>query len=68
MPKSISPVILLTADEVAEFFRIPRATLYSQRYRGVKPGALGIRVGRHLRFRMQDIDHWLEERSSGVHR
>jgi predicted DNA-binding transcriptional regulator AlpA len=68
MPQSSSPTKLLTLDEVAEFFRIPPATLYSQRYRGVNPGALGIRIGRHLRFRSQDIDQWLVERSSGVRR
>ena len=68
MSQAASPTRLLTVDEVAEFFRVPPATLYSQRYRGVNPGALGIRIGRHLRFRAQDIDQWLEERSSEIRR
>ena len=66
MPRTANPTKLLTVHEVAEFFRIPPATLYSQRYRGANPGALGIRVGRHIRFRSQDIDQWLDQRSSEV--
>jgi predicted DNA-binding transcriptional regulator AlpA len=51
---------LLSASDVAEWLGIPVASLYSQRYHGRAPGALGIRVGRHLRFRRVDVETWFE--------
>lgn len=48
---------LMTAPEVAEFLGIPVATLYHWRYSGTGPRAL--RVGRHLRFRIEDVEQWL---------
>jgi excisionase family DNA binding protein len=51
---------LLTIDEVADLFQIPRSTIYAQRYRGTAPGSLGIRVGRHVRFRRADLFEWVE--------
>ena len=50
---------LLTPDDVAELLGVPRATLYSWRYRGAGPPA--IRVGRHLRYRWSDLDQWLDD-------
>lgn len=48
---------LMTAREVAEFLGVPVATLYHWRYHGRGPRAL--RVGRHLRFRIEDVEQWL---------
>jgi excisionase family DNA binding protein len=50
---------LLTADEVAAFLQVPRATLYAWRYQGKGPPA--IRVGRYLRYRSADIETWISE-------
>lgn len=52
-----------TTDEVSEYAGIPKQTLYDQRHRGVGIGALGIKVGRHLRFRWSDIDAYLDEQA-----
>ena len=54
---------LLTTADLATMLQIPVASLYAQRYRGVPPGSLGIQVGKHLRFRAADVDHWLDEMS-----
>lgn len=51
---------LLTAEEVAEYLRVPVATLYAWRHKHVGPPAL--RVGRHLRYRIADIHTWLGQR------
>ena len=51
---------LLSVDEVAEWLMLPAATIYSHRYRGEKPGALGFRVGRWVRFERRDIEEWIE--------
>jgi hypothetical protein len=56
------PERLLTLKETAEYLRLSPGALYTQRYRGEKPGALGIRVGRRLLFRPSDIDQFLDER------
>lgn len=52
-----------TTREVAEYFNITEQTIYDQRHRGVEPGSLGIRVGRHLRFDWSAIDRWVEKRA-----
>lgn len=50
---------LMTLPEVAAYLRIPLKTLYDMRYRGVGP--VGIKVGRHVRLRREDLDAWLAE-------
>ena len=51
---------LLRASEVAEFLGVPVKTLYQWRYKGVGP--VGVRVGRHLRYRMVDVEAWVDGR------
>jgi hypothetical protein len=53
---------LLTVKETADYLRLTPGALYMQRYRGEKPGALGIRVGRKILYRPSDIDRFLNER------
>lgn len=50
---------LLTAQETANFLGIPLTTLYQWRSRG--QGPVGYRVGRHVRYRREDVDQWLFE-------
>lgn len=57
---------LLTVQETADYLRLTPGALYTQRYRGEKPGALGIRVGRKILFRPSDIDRFLDERIQEV--
>jgi len=47
----------MTAEEVAEFLRVPVATLYQWKHRRVGPPAA--RVGRWLRYRRRDVEQWL---------
>ena len=49
----------MTPDELAELLRVPVATLYAWRHKGIGPPA--IRVGRHLRYRGSDVEKWLEQ-------
>ena len=55
---------LLTIKETAEYLRLSPGALHTQRYRGEKPGAVGIRVGRKILLRPSDIDRFLDERLS----
>lgn len=52
---------LLTVKEAADYLRLTPAALYTQRHRGDKPGALGIRVGRKVLYRPSDINRFLDE-------
>jgi hypothetical protein len=56
------PEHLLTLKEAAEFLRLTPGALYTQRYRGEKPGVLGVRIGRKILYRLSDIDRYLDER------
>jgi excisionase family DNA binding protein len=49
---------LMTTDELSEFLRIPRATIY--RWRQDQTGPRCVRVGKHLRFRRSDVEAWLD--------
>lgn len=53
---------LMTVNEVAEYLRVPTATIYAWRKHGAGPD--GFKVGRHKIFRRADIDAWLETRKS----
>lgn len=49
----------LTIQEFAAEMRVPLATAYGWQAKGTGPRAY--KVGRHLRYRREDIDAWLEE-------
>jgi excisionase family DNA binding protein len=42
---------------VASYLQVPVKTLYTWRYKRVGPKAH--RVGRHLRYRWEDVEAWL---------
>ena len=48
----------LTTAEVAERYRLSESALYTQRHRGESPGALGVRVGRKILYRLSDLEAW----------
>lgn len=50
---------LWTVEQLARFLALPVSTIYAWRYRGDGPRAL--RIGRHIRYRAEDIRAWLEE-------
>jgi excisionase family DNA binding protein len=50
---------LLSAQELADYLDVPLKTIYAWRYRG--QGPRGFRVGRHVRFRLSDVHHWVSD-------
>jgi excisionase family DNA binding protein len=54
----LSIELLMTMDEVAEYLRVPKDTVYHWRKHG--QGPRGFRTGRYVRFRRSDVDAWLE--------
>lgn len=62
---------LLSPKELAAYLGVPVATIY--RWRSLGEGPVGCRVGRHVRYRREDIEAWLlrlaaadERRPSGA--
>ncbi|MBT4477320.1 MAG: helix-turn-helix domain-containing protein [Actinobacteria bacterium] len=46
----------------ANYLQVPKATIYSWRYHGTAPPA--VKLGRHLRWKPEDVEAWLVERTS----
>lgn len=48
----------MSPGELADYLSIPVGSIYQWRYRGGGPP--GIKVGRHLRYRVRDVESWLD--------
>jgi hypothetical protein len=55
------PTPLLTIDDLSQWLRMPKNSLYRQHSQGTPPGSLGARVGRHLRFDRVRIQEFLDQ-------
>lgn len=53
---------LATPEEVAEYYGVPVATLYQWRHRGLGPRSS--KVGRHVRYRWEDVERYIDEKAS----
>ncbi|MEW6275505.1 MAG: helix-turn-helix domain-containing protein [Bacillota bacterium] len=51
--------VIMTLDEVAEYLKIKKKTLYNLVQQGKLPG---FKVGGAWRFKREDLDLWIEER------
>jgi excisionase family DNA binding protein len=60
-PKDTEIKKLLTIKELSKYLQIPTQTLYGWRHEGFGPPAL--KVGRALRYRLTEVDAWLEATS-----
>ena len=49
----------MTPEEVARRFKVPLATVYAWRYKRTGPAA--VKVGRHLRYRVEAVEQWEAE-------
>ncbi|GMW04529.1 MAG: hypothetical protein AMXMBFR85_05120 [Dehalococcoides mccartyi] len=47
---------VLTIEELSEYLKIPKSTLYKLAREGKLPSQ---KIGRHWRFRKETIDRWL---------
>jgi excisionase family DNA binding protein len=54
---------LMTPQEVADFLAMPVLTL--QTWRAKRRGPRIYRVGRHVRYRREDVEEWLERQAEG---
>jgi excisionase family DNA binding protein len=54
-------VAVLTIEELSDYLRISKSTLYKLAQEGKIPAQ---KVGRHWRFRKEAIDRWLEKQAA----
>lgn len=54
---------LLSRREVADLLRVPVPTLEHWAFKGTGPRYF--RVGRHVRYRLEDVQEWLEQHAAG---
>ena len=50
---------LLTITDLSEHLGVPVNTLYQWRTKGYGP--IGRRIGKHVRYRPEDVDTWVEQ-------
>lgn len=48
-------------EGLAALLGVPVRTVYAWRHRG--EGPRGYKVGRHVRYRVEDVEAWLEDRA-----
>jgi excisionase family DNA binding protein len=53
----------LSPQQLADMLGVPVRTIYGWRSRHEGPRAY--RIEKHVRFRLADVDNWLEERANG---
>ena len=58
-PISLRPGQLLTIDQLSEWLQVPKQTVY--KWRSCGDGPRGYRIGKHVRFEVNDVERWLAE-------
>jgi len=48
----------LTIDEVSRVLRIPKSSLYEHTRRGSRDRIPALKIGKHLRFVLEDVKAW----------
>ena len=62
----INDKILLTEDEVSKLFNINKHTLQRERFNGT--GIPYVKLGRRVRYKVEDIQKYIERNTIGNHR
>jgi excisionase family DNA binding protein len=55
------PTRYLTIEEVAELMHVPKSFIYRRTCRGHADPIPSYRFGGHLRFRLDEIERWIED-------
>ena len=66
MTDDMKSVILLTEKEVQELYKLNVKTLQRERFNG--SGIPYIKLGRRVRYKVSDINTYLEKKTIGNHR
>ena len=66
MNNEIKSVVLLTEKEVQELYKLNVKTLQRERFNG--SGIPYIKLGRRVRYKVSDINAYLEKNTIGNHR
>lgn len=61
-PTCTTALRMWSTEEVAHFLCVPVATVYA--WRKHRQGPKAYRIGKHLRFKPEDVTAWLEQQSA----
>ncbi len=61
-PEPMPTARLLSPKDLAVYLDVPVATIY--RWRSLGEGPAGCRVGRHVRYKREDVEDWLLRRAA----
>jgi excisionase family DNA binding protein len=50
----------LDIDQVADMMRVPKSFIYRRTAKGHDDPIPNYRLGRHLRFKLEDVEAWIE--------
>ena len=56
------PERLLTVQDLADRMQVPVSTVYQWRKNGTGPKAY--RIGKYIRFRVSDVERWIERHAA----
>ncbi len=56
------PPAMWSAEDLAQFLKVPVATVYQWNHKGTGPRAA--KIGKHLRYSVEDVEAWVNERSA----
>jgi len=55
----------MSPEEFADYLGVPVGSVYAWRYKGAGPRAM--KVGRHVRYRVEDVEAWIEAQADKPH-
>lgn len=61
MPETL-PEPLLSIEEVARYLNVPVGTV--RKWRATNSGPPGFRVGKHVRWRRETLERWVEQQQA----
>jgi predicted DNA-binding transcriptional regulator AlpA len=60
------PEVLLSPQDLADRYQVPVGTVYRWNYSGTGPRP--IKIGKHRRYRLRDIERWEEQQADPARR
>lgn len=58
-PPQLPRTAFISPAGLAAYLGLPLPTIYTWRHKG--DGPPGVKLGRHVRYRLSDVDQWIED-------
>ena len=54
---------LMTTDELSQYLKVPKSWVYAKTRQGAEKRIPHLRVGKYIRFYLQDVLDWLQHQN-----